>query len=650
MNGHKVWKRVVTLLALLSFVVASLEGFIYYGRYEEFGLFRIFLTLQNSFQAFLFVPSLSAETVLQDLSQGGSTGELYIGLAYVAAAFIAPLCTATAAFVAIEKFFRRQVRQWKIRRSEGILIFGYNETVKLLLQGQRALAASDHSIVHIVTNLQLSEKEELALMKANIYLRRLDCAYASKEELRHMLQEVGSPRIRKIFLLEDSSMRNVSLYFQLSELTQDQAQPVFHPEAICCCCCTEFYARELAQDYFDRKHPPLDLHLFDLAEVRVRRTLERCPLFGNRFSTPLDPDSSLPTQRYDIHVLIVGFGDVGEQFLRQTINTGVAHADSTILIDVVDQCAQHRKKVFCNALQLEELEESENEICIGGTDATRAAADGLLRIRFHQMDTTESDFIRLFQTISREMPVNYAAICIKDLDVAVRCVSAIERCINQTQPFPVAVKLEGGEQLAEYLDQNDTTYSNVYAVGGISQQGALALDEILDPQTEQTARSYHQIYRTIHFGLPQEDATIGPDWDELNYYQQRANRLLCWHNHTKEYILRTADPREPAVTLREHLTQAGIDVAYQNYTYDSSEEELLQRLEQDPVLNQMMRLEHRRWCYAMLFDGWSGNCSKKNEALKQTPYLCKWDVLAPHVKKYDLMPALMLTQSWNRTS
>lgn len=54
----------LTILAILSFLVACVEGYIYYSAYERFGLFRVIMTLQNSFKAFLFTPSIYSEAVL----------------------------------------------------------------------------------------------------------------------------------------------------------------------------------------------------------------------------------------------------------------------------------------------------------------------------------------------------------------------------------------------------------------------------------------------------------------------------------------------------------------------------------------------------------------------------------------------------------
>ncbi len=133
----RAYNKALTALAALSFLIASIEGYIFYREYADFWFFRILLTVQNSIKAFLFSPNISAEDVLKTLSDAGSSLELYVGLAYVVAAFVAPLCAATALFVAAERFFRKGLERWMARRQDGILIFGYNRDVKTLLQKPR---------------------------------------------------------------------------------------------------------------------------------------------------------------------------------------------------------------------------------------------------------------------------------------------------------------------------------------------------------------------------------------------------------------------------------------------------------------------------------------------------------------------------------
>ena len=75
-----------------------------------------------------------------------------------------------------------------------------------------------------------------------------------------------------------------------------------------------------------------------------------------------------------------------------------------------------------------------------------------------------------------------------------------------------------------------------------------------------------------------------------------------------------------------------------------------------PLISEIARMEHRRWCYYMASLGWKRTeepGGKKNETKaerkerekrKENACLCNWDELVKYksdVCKYDLMPLLM---------
>lgn len=652
--------KVLTILAVVSFLLTFAEGLLYYESYARFGMLRILLTLQNSIKAFLFNPNLSAERVLGTITGETSPYRVFIGCTYAAASLLAPLCTATAVFVTAERFMRSQVKRWRIKRKDGILIFGYNNDVKMLIKNQRKIdAAGDYAVINVVTDAALTEKEEVELMKQNVFISRMDFIYAPEKNLHDYLHSIRSQKIRKIFLLEDSEMKNVSLYIRLCKMSgtrkaggTEAVEFPFAEGAVCCCRCSESYARELINDYYDVEKPFLGLMLFDVSELRVRKALEKNPIWGNRFEAKREGDADMTAKRFDAHVLIAGFGRVGEQILLQALNMGVANSGSHILIDVVDEHAMHKKNMFFSTLELDKYFVSPNELRIYATDE-RSPADGRLTIRFHEIDARESTFVSKLRDVSAEMPFTYAAVCIRNIDVAIRCVSAIEHC-SEGKLFPIAVKLEGCEQLAEYLDKNDETYGNVFAIGGVAGDEVLSLDDIYDDETERLAKIYHEIYRHIHFGPADEEFKPDKNWEELELYKQKSNRLLHYHSATKEYMLcsavgsvpeNEAERKELAKkVLRENLAAVGITEVNEGFHYDITEEEMLARIAENRVLDELMRTEHRRWCYGMLFDGWHGDCEKKNEKRRESPYICDWKHLSQGMYKYDLVPALMLVR------
>lgn len=644
------------LFASLSFIIATVEGYLYYSRYEEFGFFRILITLQNSIKAFLFSPLLTVEKVLDSLLTTTAPLELFFGFAYVIAVFVAPLCTATALALAIRRLFYKKFRLWMQRKDEAYILLGYNENVKRLLKNQQRKNVDGPSpMVFLLSRHDLPEEEELALLRQNIFFFELDLPYASDQQLRSFFRKVRMKRIQKIFLLEDSSMQNVSLYMQLQEKAICwKGDPLleFHKDAICYCRCTETHARELAIDFYDdtllaaeeagnKAVPPVGLYLFDIAELRVRKSFDKHSLWSRS-------DCAHTANAFDAHILIVGFGRVGEQTLRQAINLGVAHSQSRIRIDVVDLDALEKKAVFAGTFSPDYSVEDPadpHRIRIGSP-----VADGLLEICFYDIDVRKGAFSTFLREQAARMPYTYAAVCINDVDIGIQSITSIERYACSAAAFPITVKMEYNDQLAAYLDKNQNTYQNIISLGSSHSVDALCLDDIINDQTEEKARAYHEIYRRMHLHRPGEPEEDDAPWEKLPYYRQNANRLLCHHSKTLDFVLDSLFLQDNAISvLRQQVAELGLVSGDGiSYTFDFPEETLMERISAHPVLGELARLEHRRWCYVMLLSGWSGQCSEKNAAKKENPCICDWDTLCrikPHTAKYDLLPLLMRCRS-----
>ena len=128
----KISAGLVWVVAGLSFLAACAEGWFYYAAYVEFQPFQLLLIAQNAIKTFLFSPSISAERVLATLTGEVSTVERAAGCAYLAAVFLAPLCTGCALWKAFERQARRLLH-FLLVKQEKVVIFGYNEQVKCLL-------------------------------------------------------------------------------------------------------------------------------------------------------------------------------------------------------------------------------------------------------------------------------------------------------------------------------------------------------------------------------------------------------------------------------------------------------------------------------------------------------------------------------------
>ena len=103
--------RFLLILAVLSFLIAAMQGMLYYSSYDTF--FKILLVLQNSINAFGFKATITIKDVVAFIDKDPSFTKLSVGYAYCIAVFTAPYCTVSFVY----KFLERMLRLMLSRRT-----------------------------------------------------------------------------------------------------------------------------------------------------------------------------------------------------------------------------------------------------------------------------------------------------------------------------------------------------------------------------------------------------------------------------------------------------------------------------------------------------------------------------------------------------
>ena len=100
--------KIVLILAIFSFIVAMIEGSLYYTINNIF--FKTLLILQNGINAFMFKPSISISDAIEFIEQNKHDA-MYtvIGYLYGIAVFTAPYCTIATVYKIIESLLRVMV-------------------------------------------------------------------------------------------------------------------------------------------------------------------------------------------------------------------------------------------------------------------------------------------------------------------------------------------------------------------------------------------------------------------------------------------------------------------------------------------------------------------------------------------------------------
>ena len=624
------WKKygpILWVLALLSFIVATLEGIFYFARYSQYPLFRVFMTLENSCKAFVFAPTIKIGDVLAGL-ESVSPFQQAVGYAYGLAVFLAPLCTASALLLWAELAVRRLM---SVQHQKGtqVLIFGWNENIRTLVSGEYSDGAEQYQI-HVVTSARLSEEDELWLFRHGAVPHQMDVLSASGSRREKLFRQLSARHAKWVLLMEDSATRNLSLYRAMSE---DGGSPLLK-DARYYCLCEDDATRSIIEDACDEcPAGGAEMTLFSLSELKA----------DSVFSAAKDRDgSSMPLHtmnspdRPDIHLLIVGLGTVGQAVLLQAVNLGVLSSRNRLCVDVVDLDINKKRDIFTNRFHSSvDSASRKDELLI-----TAPTADGELRIRFYQADVRGREFARLLERLNRELPLTYAAVCMEQADIGMHCIVELKKLDGS---FPIALRMENEFQAADYLKQSDGTFKEVFPIAVSDHM--LRISNICHEERERKAQQFHKVYESIQLlppgaepgGRPQE---VRP-WTALKMYQRRANILLYRHQTVKNTFGRLSpETRERCFGKNGTILQRMGDGSYR-CCYEGSA--MADAINAEPEVRELGMTEHRRWCYVMAMQGWHWG-EKKDEARRKTPYLTTWDVMCekhPDVAIYDLMSYLM---------
>ena len=643
MKNKKRFGRIIFVLAVLSFLIAMAEGFFFYADYAEYPLFYMVLMLQNSITAFGFQAEISITDMLEVLNSNSSVIIKIVGYAYGAAVLVAPLCTISALYKAFEILLKWDVKRHWGKCKENILIFGYNENVRALLSEIRKEHTKDRRI-QVITSDKLEEADMMKLLEKGIILQEFDGLNATDEELEDCLERIDIRKADIVILLEDYSAKNFSLYYMLQKRAKQK-----NPNTKFYCSCEEDGIRKILEDFHDAD-TMADLEIFSTKEIQARKIYEKYPLH-TYFQKK---EVLLPLCDWHTHLLILGFGKLGQQMLLKALNLGVVHSQNKITIDVVDFNIEEKRQIFENCFSLDYVQTAENEIRIH-----EKQADGELRIRFYQMDIRYKKFQYLLKEMAEESPFTYVAICMKDTEAGIHCMLETEQFLEQRQEnhIPIGIRMDMDEHMAAYLSQNKDTHGNVFVIE--SPQQVLTLDDMIQKQVNDQAKQYNRIYTALDFvcgnaaidkEAEKEIEDVESCWKKSKFFQRESSRELSSHSAIKEMIVKSYGNKEEL--LDQYFGKDGVwkRKGY-TWTFDGTEEELLAFINQDAFLKEMAMAEHRRWCYTMAAKGWKGTSGKKNETRKENPCMTNWDNLCavkPWMCKYDLMPLLFMEQQRQR--
>lgn len=630
--------RFLLLLAVASFLIATVQGIIYYSGYDTF--FKTLLVLQNSINAFGFKASITIKDVVAFINKDPGTYKIAVSYAYCIAVFTAPYCTVSFVYKFLERVLRLFIGFRRGKNCDHILIFGYNNDVRAMLKNRSDKGAK--TCIHIITAEAMSHEEVYRLNKNGCMVHNADLLKAEAAEIGEIMSKCCVRLASSIILFEDSSIRNFSLLqlFRLSEDNGSGSIQLRHGAKISCRCDDEGISRLIA-GYYNKtagKEACYDLELIDLAEMQIHKMYSDVPLYSVYKGT------DTPLKEQTVHLFVAGLGKLGQQAVLQAMNLGVLHEQNRIVIDVFDSDMDNKFQVFAKQF-------SEGSFSFGKNSMTLRSdtADGELTVNFFKANAKHRDFYDTVRSRNSELPYTYAVITLENVDLAVSCAMQVSEIFaSGLRGVPVLMRMDSDRRLAGYISSDSDDLRDIRLIDDRSV--VITLEMILNRTIDSRAKEYNHLYNNIAIitgddsgSTSNSDADPEKEWNSIRLFRRSSSKAAAYHDEVKDMLI-PALARENGVQLEaqlEHLLgENGTLMKYTGNAWrmNGTELEVLEKLKNEPFAYELAALEHRRWCCYMASIGWQ--CGKRDDRLRHNPCMVTQEKLIeimPEMCKYDLM-------------
>ena len=637
-NNKTNTSRFIFLLAVISFLVATVEGAVYYEKYAPF--FRILLVLQNSINAFGFKATITLKDAFAYMKDNNSVFSMIIAYAYGIAVFTAPYCTLSFIYKFLERLLQFIVFFRRNKNCRHIVVFGFNDDVRAMLKN--GVSDRKKTCVHIVSAEKLSGEEIYALNKQGYVVHCADLLKADESDIPSLVSKMYLEKAENIILFEKSSVRNFSL-LQLFRLTADDSEyrVMLPPGSKVSCRCEEEGISRLISSYYNStsgSEACFDLEIIGLPEMQVRKMYSDCPLHTVYRNT------DIPLKDWNVHLLVAGLGKLGEEAVIQAMNLGVVHEQNRIVIDVFDSSIVSKKAVFLNQFSRDAFDITDGRVVLKSD-----VADGVLEINFFELNVSHIDFYDAVRERSEREQYTYAVIALEDTDLAVNCAIQLEEMFaEKSVRIPILMRLDNDRRLAEYIADENGSLTDVRLID--DRRSVITLDMITGRNIDCIAKEYNHFYNSIAL-LSAGESGSGDDsagdpekeWNKLRLFRRSSSKAAAYHDEVKNDIipeLAAENGTDLSEKLEEILGRNGTLMKYNGSAWqmNGSEEELLETMKKDRFAYDLASLEHRRWCCYMASAGWKAG--ERSDKFRRNPCLVTQQKLMetrPEMCKYDLM-------------
>lgn len=592
-------KKIYFILLIMTLVFSFTSLYEYYSESIENPFLRISNVLFGILKMFLFTPPISPEK---------STSILY-----EIAKWMAPILTSAFVFTKISNtlLHLKNIVINKFSRNH-ILIFEkslMSETLITNLMNEKTPYK-----ISLISRQFIDDNLKAKYEKKGIATYQIDFEKSGKNEIRELLNTVNINKVKYMFFCSDADLENYALYANVIKRIKPKRN------ITCYVKCESKTVSSYIEDVITRAREEaevlkkIDTVHFDQMDLTVRMLMsDKCVFKSLKSSlndlSQMDNVISLGKINESIrnmHILILGVNELTEVLLKHIANDMTLCLKANTKVSIMDKAVDSKMEAILD--KNEGLKNALNLKAIDIGNSRNSLQEGLTKIK------NEGDLSLIFMM---------------DEDV-VKSLKYLKTLTGYFGSLPKVIRNVSNIDLSYVLPKNS---DNILVFGDVSQimTSDIMIRESLDARAKSFNDSYNKAVEMSGMGN-------GNNWNELSYVKRTSSRLSATHGKVKEEILRKIFFNNSDDEIRNYLSKKFEEFGDLQKIMKEDWEEFKIRfrgyLSDNPILDFLSRLEHKRWCnsyYAMNFV----YGEKKDEDLKTHPCLIDdWDIIIG--EKFDI--------------
>ena len=683
-NKNYYKKKLILFLFIITTIFGLLSLFGYYSAKIQDPLQLLSAVLYGTIKLFLFVSPISPEEKTPFI--------------YEFAKWAAPILTSAFIFTQISNVLLH-VKNVLVNRlsAKHVLFFGNSEMGELLIGN---LQKEKNYKISLVTKDFLDERVKNKYEKKGIACYQLDFEKSDKNEIKELFSTLNISKTKYIFFCGESDLENFSLYANVIQRIKPKKSISTYVH--CESGTVAGYMEELLKEERKKEESlkKLDSLHFNQKDLTVRLIMEdelvRKSLFrslselsdispatssaissatssttssttssatspATSSATCLATSSTIPSSMPSVmsgakdisvenmdeairppHILLFGINDLSLPLIKQLANDATLSLRKNTRLTLIGDVASRNPDIQ-NPNQEVDMQKVDMQSMAPMTSLKRALEIDCFDLGSSTEEWKQQENLRQYlKSIREESAPMLIFLMHQDVIQNLKALNLINRYFENV---PKIIRNVSKVDLTKLLPKNQ---GKIRSFGDLSEimTGEVIIREELDKRAKAFNESYNQASSIAGMGE-------GTSWNELSYVRKTSSRQSASHASIKEEILKTVFKGKSSQELRTYLKEKFEEFArlqdLQKKSKEAFQKEFRAFLKDNPVLDFLSRLEHKRWCNSYYAMGFRFG-EKKDESRKTHPCLIedwemvigeKFDICHP---EYDLLSVFTLFQ------